>query len=234
MLEARISVTRGSFALDVDLRAEGVVAVLGPNGSGKTTLLRALLGAQRPRLGRIALDGRVLFDRAAGVEVPVEERSIAYVPQGQGLFPHLSALENVLFGMRGDDRRARALELLGELELRGAADRRPSELSGGERQRVALARALAVRPLLLLLDEPLAALDGITRPRVREFLATWLRTAGLSALVVTHDPVDARALASDVLVLDAGRIAQRGAPDELAARPETDLVRALAPGLRGG
>ena len=234
MLDLDVALTRGRFVLDVALRVDGVVAILGPNGSGKTTLLRAVLGAERPGRGRIALGGRILFDAEADLDLPAEARSIAYVPQGYGLFPHLSALDNVLFGMDGrkSEKIERARALLDELALAEVASRKPSALSGGERQRVALARALASDPALLLLDEPMAALDAATRPRVRRFLAARLAASGLPALVVTHDPSDARALASEVVVLENGRVAQRGTPDELAARPATELVAAMAPGLR--
>jgi molybdate transport system ATP-binding protein len=207
---------------------------MGPNGAGKTTLLRALLGAERPDAGCVALNDRVLFDRERGVELPPEARAMAYVPQGYGLFPHLTVLENVLFGIRRDppdERRARASRLLDELEVADLATRMPSKLSGGEQQRVALARAMATEPRLLLLDEPLSALDAGARPRVRRFLAEWLADSGIPALVVTHDPADARAFADEVLVLEEGRVVQRGAPDQLAVRPASEFVVALTPGL---
>ncbi len=234
MLHATIVLERGRFRLEVALEAAGVTAVMGPNGSGKSTLMHALLGAVRPRAGRIELDRRVLFDSATRTEVLPEERSIAYVPQGFGLFPHLSAIDNVRFGMRrqrAHESRERAYELLANLELTPAADRRPDALSGGEKQRVALARALATEPRLLLLDEPLGALDVAVRPRVRQFLAEWLRRTKLPALVVTHDAADARAFADMIVVLEAGRVAQAGSPQSVAEDPATDFISAFSAGL---
>ena len=229
MIEVAIALRRGAFELDVTLASSGVTVILGPNGSGKTTLLRAIVGVITPERGRVAIDGRVLFDRETATDVPVEERELAYVPQGYGLFPHLSALENVLFAVRrGPDRRARAMRLLDELDLASLMHRRPAALSGGEQQRVALARALATEPRALLLDEPLAALDASTRPKTRRFLGEWLAKASLPALVVTHDPEDARKLADTIVILDGGRVAQSGLPAEVAADPATPLAAALA------
>jgi molybdate transport system ATP-binding protein len=232
MIDAAIALRRGAFELDVALASSGVTVIMGANGSGKTTLLRAIVGVITPERGRVAIDGRVLFDRDAAIDVPVEERELAYVPQGYGLFPHLTALDNVLFGVRrGPDRRARAMRLLDELELSAAMHRRPASLSGGEQQRVALARALATEPRALLLDEPLAALDASARPKTRRLLAEWLAKASLPALVVTHDPEDARALADAVVILEAGRVAQAGLPAAIAADPTTPVAAALAHAL---
>jgi ABC-type sulfate/molybdate transport systems ATPase subunit len=213
MLDARFETRRGSFRLEVELRSEGVVAIMGKNGSGKTTLLRSLLGAERAIEGRIALGDRVLFDSAKKIDVPIEERGLAYVPQGYGLFPHLDVERNVIFGARD---RSRAHDLLDALEIRSVARRRPAELSGGEKQRVALARALASAPRMLLLDEPLAALDADIRPKVRRFLRDWLESTGLPALIVTHDEMDAQALAARPVVLHA---------EERGSRVAAELVR---------
>lgn len=199
MLEVDIAVRRGTFRLEVALACERVTAIMGANGSGKTTLLRAILGAVRPERGRIVLGGRTLF--GGRIDVPVEERRVAYVPQGYGLFPHLSVRENVRFAIRGRDRDARASELCARFELEPFADRRPPSLSGGEAQRVALARALAAEPELLLLDEPLAALDAGARTKIRAFLTDWLDRTPVPTLLVTHDRDDARALAADVITL---------------------------------
>lgn len=227
-VEVTITARCEAFTLEVDFITHGVTAIMGANGAGKTTLLRAMIGALRPQRGRIAVSGKVLFDHDAEVDVPTEEREIAYVPQGYGLFPHLTALENVLFGVRrGPDRRARAMHLLDELELEGALHRMPASLSGGEQQRVALARALATEPRLLLLDEPLAALDARARPKVRRFLAGWLAQAALPALVVTHEPADARAFADQVVILDRGRVAEAGSLEAIAADPQTPLAGAF-------
>jgi molybdate transport system ATP-binding protein len=225
----------GPVQLHVELTTDHpIVAIVGPNGAGKTTLLRAIAGAVRPHAGRIALRGRVLHDSAAGIDVPIEARHLGYVPQGYGLFSHLDAADNVAFGLRVRDpsmprieRRTRARELLARVGADAIAERRPVRLSGGERQRVALARALAIDPAGLLLDEPLAALDVAARRTMRVFLAERLHEGGLPALVVTHDPRDARALDAEVVVLEAGRIVQRGRPDTLAAEPATAFVDEL-------
>mgnify|MGYP001794422894 CR=1 FL=1 len=227
---ARLRRQLGTLALDVDLAGRrGVTALVGPNGAGKTTLLRTLAGAHRPASGRIVVGGGstgdVLFDDVAGVNRPPEARSVGYVPQGYGLFPHLSALDNVAFALAGERGEAeRWLARLGAGEL---APRRPSALSGGEQQRVALARALARRPRLLLLDEPLAALDVAARRRVRQELAGYLRDEGVPAIVVTHDARDIRALDADVIVLEEGRVVQRGRYVEVAEAPATEFVAEL-------
>jgi molybdate transport system ATP-binding protein len=204
---------------------------VGPNGSGKTSLLKLILGVLRPERGRVVLDGEPLFDSESGLDLPIEGRRLGYVPQGFGLFPHLTVVENVEFGLNGDPalasapaRRERALSLLAELEVGALAGRRPSVLSGGERQRVALARALGRRPRALLLDEPLAALDAGGRKRVRSFLAASLERLGLPAVIVTHDPRDAEALAGTIAVIEAGQLVQLGTLEELRAKPWSPFV----------
>ncbi|MCA9604377.1 MAG: ATP-binding cassette domain-containing protein [Myxococcales bacterium] len=232
-LEIRAEVEVGGFRLDVDVACEGVTAVMGPNGAGKTTLLRACVGAVTPARGRIVLDSTTLFDER-GVDVPPEDRYVAYVPQGLGLFPHLTALENVAFACRHGserERRAAALDHLAAVELVGASDRLPRELSGGQQQKVALARALAAEPRLILLDEPLSALDPTARPALRRFLARWFWENDLPALVVTHEPADAVELAHAVMVLEHGRVTQHGLLEEVAVRPATEFVAALTAGL---
>ena len=235
-LDARVVVERAAFRLDVALRvpAGSTTAVVGPNGAGKSTLLRALAGLAPLTAGRIALDGREL-ERAGGsadLRVPAEGRGIGVVFQDHLLFPHLSALANVAFGPRAHgvaravaEERARAL--LDRLGIAHLADRRPARLSGGQSQRVALARALVLEPALLLLDEPMAALDAGTRLDVRDLLADELRRFGGAAVLVTHDPVDALALADRIHVLEDGRQVQEGAPQEVAARPATAYVARL-------
>jgi molybdate transport system ATP-binding protein len=203
MLRIDIEAAIGALALRVDLSVDGeTLALVGPNGSGKTSLLKLVLGALRPSEGRIALAGSALFDARAGVDLWPEERSVGYLPQDYGLFPHMTALGNVLFALGCSEPRAgraarnrRARALLDELEVGHVAAHEAKQLSGGERQRVALARALATSPRALLLDEPLAALDAGTRPKVREFLAGYLGKLALPAIVVTHDAADAAALA---------------------------------------
>ncbi len=231
-LELDLSIRLGQLDLEVRVECDGVTALMGPNGAGKTTLLRACIGAITPDRGRIALGGRTLFDETTSL--PPEDRRIAYVPQGLGLFPHLSALENVVFARRtgaAAQKRDAAEELLQDLEIAHLGDRLPKELSGGEQQKVALARALAADPELLLLDEPLSALDPNAKPRMRRFLAIWLAETGLPALLVTHDPADAVEFADELLVLEAGRVSQRGTLDDVAVRPATEFVAALTAGL---
>jgi molybdate transport system ATP-binding protein len=233
-LGAAVEVAQGAFRLDAELTVEAgrTVAVVGPNGAGKTTLLRALAGLQALQAGRIELDGRVLDDPRAGIYVPPERRPIGMVFQEHRLFPHLSALENVAFGLRsrGMPRRDARRSSAGWLERVGLGDRHralPRELSGGQAQRVALARALATDPALLLLDEPLAALDATTRGEVRRDLRRHLSSFAGMRVLVTHDPVDAAALADLVVVLDAGRVVQTGTPAEITARPRSRWVAEL-------
>ena len=229
---ARLRVRRGDFLLDVDLEGPaGPLVLVGPNGSGKTTLLRALAGAVRPDDGAIRVGGRVLLD--ASTDVPIEEREVGYVPQGYGLFPHLSVRDNVAFGLaaRGvppSERSERVARILDDLGCGGLIDRSPRTLSGGEQQRVALARALVLAPRLLLLDEPLAALDATTRRAVRSFLAARLHAFEGPSLLVTHDARDAAALDAEVVVLEGGRVVQRGSLESLRAAPATDFVAEFA------
>jgi len=233
-LTAQVRVELDGFTLDVAFTVEPAetVAVVGPNGAGKTTLLRALAGLRALTAGRITLDGTVLDDPAAAIYLPPEKRPVGVVFQDNLLFPHLDACGNVAFGLRARGRRRR--DARGQaavwLERVGLGDRqtaRPGQLSGGQAQRVALARALAPNPALLLLDEPLAALDATTRNDVRRDLRRHLATFAGERLLVTHDPVDAAVLADRVVVLDAGRIAQIGTPAEITARPRTPWVAAL-------
>jgi molybdenum ABC transporter ATP-binding protein len=196
--------------------------VLGPSGSGKSSVLRAVAGLERPEGGRIALGNEVWFDAERRVHLPPERRSVGLVFQEYALFPHLSVLGNVGFGGR-----ARAQELLARLRIGHLARARPGELSGGERQRVALARALAREPRVLLLDEPMSALDAHTRAAVRGELRELLRELRLPTLLVSHDFEDAGTLADRVAVLDEGRLVQVGTPDELVARPLDPFVASL-------
>jgi len=230
VLEARIAGRAGPLDLRVDLSLDGeTVLVAGPNGSGKSTLLRLLLGVLRPEAGRIALDGSVLFDAEEGIDVPAEERGLAYVPQDYALFPHMDVLANATFGLAALDRRERVRRATSWLDRLGVGDlvrRFPSALSGGERQRVALARALARTPRALLLDEPFASLDPIARRQLRASLTGWLREWGLPALIVSHDPADA-VLADRIAVLERGRVVQQGTLEELRRAPGSDFVAGL-------
>ena len=200
------------------------LALAGPSGAGKTSVLRVAAGLLHPDEGRVRANGETWLDTEHGVDVPAEHRRCGYVFQDYALFPHLSAWQNVAYPLRGRDRRARALELLERFELGGRADARPSRLSGGERQRVALARALARRPEVLLLDEPLSALDARTRAGAARELAAILRESAAPALFVTHDFSEAAQLGDRVGIVDAGRIVQQGTPSELAAAPRSAFV----------
>jgi molybdate transport system ATP-binding protein len=233
-LEARVVRTLGSLRLDLDLttKAGETVAILGPNGSGKSTLFRCLAGLLPIDEGRIELDGETLDDTAADVFVPPERRAVAVVFQDYLLFPNLTAVENVAFGLRARgtgkaDARARARDWLERVGLADHADHRPRALSGGQAQRVALARALATEPRLLLLDEPLAALDVGTRGDVRRDLRRHLATFDGVRLLVTHDPVDAYTLAERVVILEAGRIVQLGTIAEVSAQPRSRYIANL-------
>jgi molybdate transport system ATP-binding protein len=226
-VEARTTV--GTLRLEVALAvAPGeCLALAGPSGAGKTSVLRVAAGLLRPDDGRVRANGETWLDTARGIDVPAERRRCGYVFQDYALFPHLSAWQNVAYSLRGlgrSARRARALELLDRLGLADRAGARPARLSGGERQRVALARALARRPEVLLLDEPLSALDARTRARATRELARVLRDSEAPALLVTHDFTEAAQLGDRVAIVDAGRIVQEGTPSELAAGPRSAFV----------
>lgn len=224
----------GAFELDVELKVEPgeVVAVLGPNGAGKTSLLRGLAGLLPLDAGRVALDGVVLEEPAAGVFVPSERRPIAMVFQDYLLFPHLTVLENVAFGLRSRGMsRTEAITTshrwLERVGLVAEAQRKPASLSGGQAQRVALARALATNPALLLLDEPMAALDASTRVELRRDLRRHLESFRGVRLLVTHDPVEAMAMADRLVILEQGRVLQSGSAAEVTQHPRSRYVADL-------
>ncbi|MEV6773570.1 ABC transporter ATP-binding protein [Nocardia sp. NPDC051030] len=232
-LHAELRIDRGRFALDLDFTsAPGeVIALLGPNGAGKTTALRALAGLTPLTEGTIRL-GETTWDAPPSVFLPPERRSAGVVFQDYLLFAHLSALDNVAFGLRarGERRpaaRARAAHWLDRVGLSDFANDRPRQLSGGQAQRVALARALATEPQLLLLDEPLSALDAGTRLQVRADLAHHLRDYTGHTVLVTHDPLDAMVLADRLIILENGKVVQQGPPAEIARRPRSDYVANL-------
>ena len=234
MLDATIDVRLGEFHLDLALQvADGeVVALLGPNGAGKTTVLRTIAGLQPLDAGRITIDDAVLDDPAGGVFVRTERRPIGVVFQDYLLFPRLTAVDNVAFGLRARglgkvEARARAHDWLRRLDIDDHAGARPRTLSGGQAQRVALARALATDPRVLLLDEPLAALDASTRLQVRTELRRHLATFAGARLLITHDPVDAIVLADRLVIVEAGRVTQAGTPAEVTARPRSRYVAQL-------
>ncbi|MDQ1528928.1 MAG: molybdate transport system ATP-binding protein [Actinomycetota bacterium] len=231
-LDAVIVVERPAFRLDLALAVPPgtVTAVVGPNGSGKSTTLRALAGLLRMTSGHIRLGDRVLDE--GDLHVTAASRGAGVVFQDYLLFPHLSALENVAFGLHahGMPHKAalgQAREWLDRFALADFAGIRPGQLSGGQAQRVALARAMVLEPELLLLDEPMAALDASTRVEVRAELAAKLRSYGGSTVLVTHDPTDALALADEVVVLDHGSVVQRGPVRAVARAPVNDYVAGL-------
>ena len=232
MLKADIQLRLGTLDLDAALDAGPgeVVALLGPNGAGKTTFLRAVAGLVRADRASVVLDGVVLEDTVAGVRAPTERRPIGIVFQQHLLFPHLSVLENVAFGLRArhrPDAHAVASAWLERVGLGAYANARPATLSGGEAQRVALARALAVDPRLLLLDEPLSSLDATTRVEVRRELRRHLASFDGARLLVTHDPLEAAALADRLVILEGGRVVQSGPVDEVTRHPRTRFVADL-------
>lgn len=233
-LEACLHVELGALDLRIDLQVEAgkVVAVLGPNGAGKTTLLKALAGLIPLSEGRVVLDGQVLEDVAGDVFVPPERRPVGVVFQDYLLFPHLTALDNVAFGLRCHGRsrraaRARAQEWLHRVSLGDRASAKPAELSGGQAQRVALARALALEPRVLLLDEPLSALDAHARVALRRDLRRHLASFAGIRLLVTHDPLEAMTLADRLVILERGRVVQAGSPAEVTQKPRSAYVADL-------
>jgi molybdate transport system ATP-binding protein len=214
-------------ALRHPLEEFAVTALVGPSGCGKTTILRCLAGLETPERGRIVFGGETWFDSAAGVRLSPQRRGIGYLFQEYALFPHLSVADNIAFGLSRTapaERTSRVDELVALLRLEGLARRFPQELSGGQQQRVALARTVAPRPRLLLLDEPLSALDGPTRSELRQELRGLLRRFAIPALIVTHDSDEVRAFADRVVVLDGGRVLQAGTVDEVTRAPANAAV----------
>jgi molybdate transport system ATP-binding protein len=234
-LRANVKTHLGTLHLDCDVMAgAGVtVAVLGPNGAGKTTLLRVIAGLVPVGEGRVEVDGVVFDDSATGAHLTPEARRVGFVFQDHGLFPHISVLDNVAFGLRarGLDRRlanARASEWLERVELGAYASSRPSALSGGQAQRAALARVLVTDPQLLLLDEPLAAVDAAGRLELRRALREHLAGFPGVRLLVTHDPLEAASLAERVVVLENGRVTQQGSFTDVTSRPRSSWIATMA------
>ncbi len=233
-LHAEVTHRVGTLDLQVtvDVKAGEVLALLGPNGAGKTTLLRCIAGLAPIDAGRIQLGDAVLDDPVAGVLRAPDQRAVGFVFQDYMLFGQMSVLENVAFGLRArgvraSDARKAAATWLDRVALADYANQRPAALSGGQSQRVALARALVTAPDVLLLDEPLAALDAGTRATVRRDLRQHLDSFEGVVLLVTHDPVDAYSLADRVAILDAGRIVQTGTLAEVTAHPRSRYVADL-------
>jgi molybdate transport system ATP-binding protein len=234
-LSVAVEAVLGAFALQASLEVGAEpLALVGPNGSGKTSLLLTILGLRKPERGRIVLCDEVLFDSALAIDRPTEERRLAYLPQDFGLFPHLSAIDNVVFALTcrsqwasAQQRRDEAMTWLERFGIGKLAKRSPAQLSGGERQRIALARALASSPKALLLDEPTASLDVEARVEVRAFLAESIRSLGLPTILVTHDAKDVEALASRVAVLEKGRVVGCGLLADIRHNPPTSFASKL-------
>jgi len=232
--ELTASVADRGVDLTVQIGDREVVAVLGPNGAGKSTILGVIAGLVRPDRGRATLDGQVLFDLgpdAAQVWVPAHARGVALLAQEPLLFPHLTALDNVAFGPRSRNRsrsesRTVAARWLEEVDASQYADRKPAQLSGGQAQRIAVARALAADPQLLLLDEPMAALDVAVAPALRQMLRRVL--ADRPVIIVTHDVLDALLLADRVIVVEDGRVVEDGATAQVLGRPRSAFAARIA------
>src|SRR2546426_7741056 len=217
-------------ALGLPVGRSHVTVLFGPSGAGKTTVLRCLAGLERPERGRVRFASETWLDTDVGVMAPPQARGVGYLFQDYALFPHLTVAGNITYAIHDLDsreRRVRLDEMIRLLRLEGLEDRRPAQLSGGQQQRVALARVLARRPRLLLLDEPLSALDAPTREQLRGELRALLRGQRMPTLCVTHDWVEALTLADQVAVMAGGRILQTGSPDSVFSRPANAEVAAI-------
>ncbi|HEU4683719.1 MAG TPA: molybdenum ABC transporter ATP-binding protein [Nitrospira sp.] len=217
--------------LKLALDPPSVLILFGASGSGKTTILRCLAGLERPEEGTILCNGRCWFDATKNINLPPQDRDLGYMSQDYALFPHYTVEGNVAYGLTGlsrQEKAARVTEVLGLLQIDHLAQQRPGHLSGGQQQRVALARAIARRPRLLLLDEPLSALDAPTRANLSGELRRLLQSLAIPSVVVTHDWTEALALGDYVAVIDDGRILQTGAPQEVFSRPNNaDVARVV-------
>ncbi|MGA9511267.1 MAG: molybdenum ABC transporter ATP-binding protein [Candidatus Sulfotelmatobacter sp.] len=222
----------GEFSLEVEFSAApGFSILFGPSGAGKTTLLDCVAGLASPDSGRIAAGDRILFDASSRVNLPVAKRGVGYVLQDLALFPHLTVEQNVEYGLARlarSARKRRAVKMLQELHIEHLGVRQPAEISGGERQRVALARSLVTDPRVLLLDEPLAALDAATKAKIMDDLRRWNQAHGIPILYVTHSREEVMALGERVMVLDQGRIVAQGTPHEVLRAPLQETVAQLA------
>jgi molybdate transport system ATP-binding protein len=231
-LSTRFKLRMGAFALDVAFElSAGITILFGSSGAGKTTLLNCMAGLLKPESGSLAVDGRVLYDSNGGIDVPVQERQVAYLFQQLALFPHLTVLQNVEYGLaelERQERKLRAQAILERFGIAGLAGRHPNEISGGERQRTALARALVRDPKYLLLDEPLTALDAATKGAIIDDLRRWNRESHVPVLYVTHDRSEIFGLGEHLLVLDRGRIAAAGTPYEVLEEPRREFIASLA------
>lgn len=230
-LRKRFAAPTQEFVLQADFQAApGFTILFGPSGAGKTTVLDCVAGLAKPDSGRIATGDRVLFDAAQGVDVPVSKRNVGYVFQSLALFPHLSVEKNVQYGLTHlsrSERAARAAAILQAFHIAHLARRYPREISGGESQRAALARTLVTDPTVLLLDEPLAALDSPTKSKIIDDLRQWNQAHRIPILYVTHSREEVFALGERVLVFDAGRIVAQGTPHEVIEAPQQQTVAQL-------
>ncbi|MFQ5897260.1 MAG: ABC transporter ATP-binding protein [Candidatus Methylomirabilia bacterium] len=231
MLSLSVTKHLPGFTLQVNWEAEEpVVALFGPSGAGKTLTLHCLAGLVRPDRGRIVVNDRAFFDSDTGADLPPQDRRLGYVFEGYALFPHLTVGENVAFGLKGRPRQECARQtrmVLERLGLDGLASRYPRELSGGQQQRVALGRALAVDPELLLLDEPLSALDAPLRLQLRQELGRIIREWGKATVLVTHDLAEAYQLADRIVVYAGGRVLQAALKSDLLWQPTSEQVARL-------
>lgn len=232
MLEVDVKKKLRDFPLDVrslTVNDGETLGLLGTNGAGKSTVLKLISGLMKPDAGRIVLDGTVLYDRSCRVNLSPEERNIGYMFQSYALFPHMTAAENIAYGlcmrhMPKADIEVRVEELITTLGIADIADEPVTQMSGGQRQRTALARALAPRPSLLLLDEPLSALDSKTQDMMRRELAAVIRAEGISCILVTHSVADALTVADRLSIIDNGMITVSGTPEEIVTNPEHGFV----------
>jgi len=233
VLEIRVAKRFSNAERDFLLEAEcacapGITILFGTSGAGKTTLLDCVAGLTTPDAGRIAVANRVFFDGERGINLPVQRRGVGYVFQDLALFPHLSAEENIGYGLDGKERKTRTDKILESFRIAHLRGRKPREISGGERQRVALARALVNDPCVLLLDEPLAALDAATKGKMIDDLRAWNRAHGIPIIYVTHSREEVFALGERVLVLENGKIVAQGTPHEVMTAPRQESVAQLA------
>ena len=225
-LTATIRLRRAEFQLDVELTCPpGITCVMGPSGSGKSTILQVLAGMYKPDVGRVCLGSECWLDIAKGVDVPVNERRLAYVFQSLALFPHMNALHNVQYALHGMPRHeshARATQLLAKLGVAHLAHRRPRTFSGGEAQRVALARAIAREPKLILLDEPFSALDADLRAQLTKLVRELVAELGVPLVHVTHSAAEARQLGDQVIRVSHGKVVAQGKAADVLAKLSSD------------
>jgi molybdate transport system ATP-binding protein len=230
-LQVRLQKAVRGFALDVEWRISNELAVLfGFSGAGKSMTLQLIAGLLKPDTGQVSLDDIVYFDSSNGTNLPPQERPFGYLFQDLALFPHMTVLENILYGAAGfpkNDKLAGARELIGAFKLAGLEDRYPSEISGGQKQRVAFARALIRQPKALLLDEPFSALDRPLRREMRRFLQEVRDKFSIPALLVTHDLEEAVAISDKIIVYEYGKIAQIDSPERVQSCPANIYVSQL-------